>query len=270
VTLLDVRLSIDYPERPGVLDEACFSVGRGEIVGLVGASGSGKSSLALALLRLLNWKGGRASGSIRFNGRELMDCKEREMRAIRGKEIAFVPQSPSSSLNPAVRLGDQMIEAWRAHSKASKVDAQREVERAIDQVGLPADKVFLRRYPGEVSVGQAQRVLIAMAILHRPSLLITDEATSSLDLISQGEVLRLLADLSREFGMGILYISHDLASIAGFCDRVAILHNGRIVEFGDTRRVFDAPEHPYAQALIGALPRVGRERPSGAGELVNR
>jgi ABC-type dipeptide/oligopeptide/nickel transport system ATPase component len=270
VMLLDVRLSIDYPGRPDVLDEASFSVRRGEIVGLVGASGSGKSSLALALLRLLEWKGGRASGSVRFNGRELMGCKEREMRAIRGKEIAFVPQSPSSSLNPAVRLGNQMLEAWRAHASGSKMDAQKEVRRAITQVGLPADDVFLRRYPGEVSVGQAQRVLIATAILHRPALLIADESTSSLDLISQADVLRLLADLNREFGMGILYISHDLASIAGFCDRVAILYGGRVVEFGETGRVFDAPEHPYAQALIGALPRVGRKRLVGAGELVSR
>jgi peptide/nickel transport system ATP-binding protein len=271
VTLLDVRLTIDYPGRPGVLDDACFSVRRGEIVGLVGSSGSGKSSLALALLRLLELKGGRASGSIRFNGRDLMACKEREMRTIRGKEIAFVPQSPSSSLNGALWLGDQMMEAYRAHGRGSKADGERAVQLAIEQVGLPGDAEFLRRYPGEVSVGQAQRVLIAMAIMHCPELLIADEATSSLDLISQAEVLRLLAGLNRDFGMGMLYISHDLASIAGFCDRVAILHGGRIVEFGDTERVFEAPEHPYAQALIGALPqRIGKQRPWDAGELANR
>ena len=254
MTLLDVRLTIDYPGRPGVLDEACFTVRRGEIVGLVGSSGSGKSSLALALLRLLELKGGRASGSIHFNGRELMACKEREMRAIRGKEMAFVPQSPSSSLNPALRLSTQILEAYRAHANGSSSGGERAVRHAIEQVGLPADPAFLRRYPGEVSVGQAQRVLIAMAILHGPELLIADEATSSLDLISQAEVLRLLARLNRECGMGILYISHDLASITGFCDRVAILHDGRIVEFGDTARVFETPQHPYAQALIGALP----------------
>jgi ABC-type dipeptide/oligopeptide/nickel transport system ATPase component len=147
-----------------------------------------------------------------------------------------------------------MAEAWRAHRKGSRADVERDVRRAIEQVGLPADGAFLRRYPGEVSVGQAQRVLIAMAVLHYPGLLIADEPTSSLDLISQAEVLRLLSRLNRELGMGVLYISHDLMSIAGFCDRVAILHEGRIVEFAETDAVFERPEHPYTQALIGALP----------------
>ena len=252
--LLHIRLSIDYPGRPRVLEDAMLDVRPGEIVGLIGESGSGKSSLALALLRLLDLKGGRASGNIWFNGRDLMRCGERELRSIRGKEIAFVPQSPSSYLNPALRLGDQMAEAWRAHRKGSRADVERDVRGAFEQVGLPADCAFLRRYPGEVSVGQAQRVLIAMAVLHYPGLLIADEPTSSLDLISQADVLRLLSRLNRELGMGVLYISHDLMSIAGFCDRVAILHEGRIVEFAETDAVFETPEHPYTQALIGALP----------------
>jgi peptide/nickel transport system ATP-binding protein len=251
--LLHMRLSIDYPGKPRVLADAMLDVRPGEIVGLVGESGSGKSSLALALLRLLDLKGGRASGSIWFKDRDLMRSGEREMRGIRGKEIAFVPQSPSSYLNPALRLGGQMAEAWRAHRNGSRADVEREVLRAIGQVGLPADRAFLRRYPGEVSIGQAQRVLIAMAVLHHPQLLIADEPTSSLDLISQADVLGLLSRLNRELGMGILYISHDLLSIAGFCHRVAILHQGHIVEFAETDAVFEAPEHPYTQALIGAL-----------------
>jgi ABC-type dipeptide/oligopeptide/nickel transport system ATPase component len=264
--LLHIRLSIDYPGRPRVLDDAMLDVRPGEIVGLVGESGSGKSSLALALLRLLDLKGGRASGSIWFKDRDLMLAGEREMRSIRGKEIAFVPQSPSSYLNPALRLGDQMAEAWRAHRNGSRDGVERAVCRAIEQVGLPVERTFLRRYPGEVSVGQAQRVLIAMAVLHLPSLLIADEPTSSLDLISQADVLRLLSRLNRDLGMGILYISHDLLSIAGFCDRVAILHEGRIVEFRETDAVFEAPEHPYTQALIGALPgRKNRPQAGSAG-----
>jgi peptide/nickel transport system ATP-binding protein len=249
-----MRLSIDYPGKPGVLASAALDVRPGEIVGLVGASGSGKSSLALALLRLLDLKGGRASGNIWFKERDLMQAGEREMRSIRGKEIAFVPQSPSSYLNPALRLGDQLTEAWHAHRKGSRADAEAEALRAIGQVGLPAERAFLRRYPGEVSVGQAQRVLIAMAVLHHPALLIADEPTSSLDLISQAEVLRLLSRLNRELGMGILYISHDLLSIAGFCDRVAILHDGNVVEFAETDAVFETPSHPYTRALIAALP----------------
>jgi peptide/nickel transport system ATP-binding protein len=252
--LLHIRLSIDYSGKPGVLADAALDVQPGEIVGLVGASGSGKSSLALALLRLLDLKGGRASGNIWFKDRDLMQAGEREMRSIRGKEIAFVPQSPSSYLNPALRLGDQLTEAWKAHRKGSRADAEAEALRAIRQVGLPAERAYLRRYPGEVSVGQAQRVLIAMAVLHHPALLIADEPTSSLDLISQAEVLRLLSRLNRELGMGILYISHDLLSIAGFCDRVAILHEGNVVEFAATDEVFEMPRHPYTRALIGALP----------------
>ncbi len=263
--MLHIRLSIDYPGKPRVLDGGELDVRPGEIVGLVGESGSGKSSLALALLRLLDLKGGRASGGIWFHGRDLMRLGEREMRGIRGKEIAFVPQSPSSYLNPALRLGDQMAEAWRAHQNGSRAAVERDVRRVIEQVGLPAERSFLRRYPGEVSVGQAQRVLIAMAVLHHPGLLIADEPTSSLDLISQAEVLRLLSQLNRDLGMGILYISHDLLSIAGFCDRVAILHEGQIVEFAETDAVFEAPEHPYTRALIGALPGRAMER-RGPGE----
>jgi peptide/nickel transport system ATP-binding protein len=260
--LLSIRLSIDYPARPCVLNEAALEVRPGEVVGLVGSSGSGKSSLALALLRLLEFKGGHARGNVWFKGEDLMRLPEREMRSLRGREIAFVPQSPTSFLNPAVRIFDQMTEAWRAHQRGDRRAVADGVARAIEQVGLPTDRSFLRRFPGEVSVGQAQRVLIAMAILHRPALLIADEPTSSLDLISQAEVLRLLSRLSRTLGMGILYISHDLLSIAGFCHRVAILHEGRIVEFAGTAAVFERPEHPYTRQLIAALPIPPRlERP---------
>jgi len=255
--LLHMRLSIAYPGRQ-VLESAELDVRAGEIVGLVGASGGGKSSLALAVLGLLDLKGGRASGSLWFQGRSLIGLGEREMRRIRGREIAFVPQSPVSYLNPALRLVDQMAEAVRAHRRLSRAEVQDEVRRAFEQVGLPGDREFLWRRPGEVSVGQAQRALIAMAILHRPALLIADEPTSSLDLISQAEVLRLLARLNREMGMAILYISHDLLSIAGFCDRVAILHDGRVVEFRETEAVFEEPAHPYTKQLMSAVAGISR------------
>jgi ABC-type glutathione transport system ATPase component len=252
--LLRIRLTIDYPAKPRVLDDTGFEVRPGEIVGLVGSSGSGKSSLALALLRLLEFRDGRASGTIWFNGRDLMRVSEREMRRIRGREMAFVPQSPTSFLNPAAPILDQMMEAWKAHRDGPRSAALDAIEAAIGHVGLPCERGFLRRYPGEISVGQGQRVLMAMAILHRPALLIADEPTSSLDAISQAEILRLLARLNRELGMGILYISHDLPAVASFCHRVAILHEGRIVEFGETAAVFEQPEHPYTRELIGAVP----------------
>jgi ABC-type dipeptide/oligopeptide/nickel transport system ATPase component len=259
-SLLDIRLTIDYPSKSRVLDGAQLQVRPGEIVGLVGSSGSGKSSLALALLGLLDHKGGRASGTVRFRGRDLLRASERELRSVRGKEIAFVPQSPTSFLNPAMRIVAQMAEAWRAHKTGSGAEMERETQRAIEQVGLPVERAFLRRYPGEISVGQAQRVLIAMAILHNPSLLLADEPTSSLDVISQAAVLRLLGDLNRQLRMGILYISHDLLSVAGFCHRVAIVHEGRIVEFGDTEVVFATPSHPYTRQLIEAIPAMPDSR----------
>jgi ABC-type dipeptide/oligopeptide/nickel transport system ATPase component len=259
-SLLDIRLTIDYPSKSRVLDGAELQVRPGEIVGLVGSSGSGKSSLALALLGLLDHKGGRASGTVRFRGRDLLRASERELRSVRGKEIAFVPQSPTSFLNPAMRIVAQMAEAWRAHKTGSGAEMERETQRAIEQVGLPVERAFLRRYPGEISVGQAQRVLIAMAILHNPGLLLADEPTSSLDVISQAAVLRLLGDLNRQLRMGILYISHDLLSVAGFCHRVAIVHEGRIVEFGDTEVVFATPSHPYTRQLIEAIPAMPDSR----------
>lgn len=249
-----MQLSIDYPGKPRALDHAEFDVCPGEIVGLVGASGSGKSSIALALLRLLDVKGGRAFGQIWFRGRDLLRLGEREMRQLRGSVISFVPQSPSSYLNPAMRIEDQMLEAWRAHSTGSRQAGMNAIYNAIEQVGLPTERQFLRRYPGQVSIGQAQRVLIAMAILHSPALLIADEPTSSLDVISQAAILRLLQQLNRQLDMAILYISHDLLSVAAYCDRVAILHDRHVVEFAETASIFAAPAHPYTRELMAAMP----------------
>ena len=252
--LLSASLTVDYPGKPGVLRNASFQLNEGEILGLVGTSGSGKSTLALALMRLLGFKGGTLSGFVRFGGAELLQLSEREMRAIRGREIALVLQSPISSLNPALRIGWQMREAWKAHARSSK-EWKREVLAALESVSLPAEEAFLRRYPSEISVGQAQRVLTAMAVLHHPQLLIADEATSALDVITQAEILELFSRLNRRLGMAILYISHDLLSIASICHRVAILHQGEIVECAKVEQIFGAPQHAYTRQLIAALPR---------------
>jgi ABC-type dipeptide/oligopeptide/nickel transport system ATPase component len=251
--LLSVSLSVDYSGKTGVLRNASFRMNRGEILGLVGTSGSGKSTLALSLLRLLNFKGGNASGTVRFAGTDLMRLSEREMRAIRGHEIGLVLQSPISSLNPALRIGWQMREAWKAHAQSSK-EWKREVLAAFESVSLPSDEDFLRRYPSQISVGQAQRVLTAMAILHHPQLLIADEPTSALDVITQAEILELFSRLNRRLNMTILYISHDLLSIASICHRLAILYHGEIVECAEVERIFTAPQHAYTRKLIEALP----------------
>jgi ABC-type dipeptide/oligopeptide/nickel transport system ATPase component len=193
-------------------------------------------------------------GAIRFRGRDLLGSSEREMRAIRGREISLVLQNPVSSLNPALRIGTQLSEAWEAHGNGGQGRRETAILDALGAVSLTVDKPFLRRYPGELSVGQAQRVLIAMAILHRPALLIADEATSALDALTRAEILRLFARLNRDLSMAILYISHDLLSIASLCQRIAILHHGEIVEFAPVERVFHRPAHPYTRRLIDAIP----------------
>ena len=253
-TLLRLKLSVQYPGPTQVLRDLTLDVRCGEILGLVGQSGCGKSTLSLAILRLLYLKNARAEGTIVFGDRDLMLLKEKEMRGIRGKEIALVLQSPMSSLNPALRIGAQLEEAWDIHVRSTRGERRRAVMEAMENVSLPACDDFLRRYPSQLSVGQAQRVLIAMAVLHRPPLLIADEPTSALDIITQSEILELFSSLNRKLGMSILYISHDLLSVATISHRVAVMEQGEIVECRKTAEVFAAPEHPYTRRVIAALP----------------
>jgi ABC-type dipeptide/oligopeptide/nickel transport system ATPase component len=257
---LSLRLSVDYATRPGVLRDLALDMRQGEVMGLIGHSGSGKSTIALSILRLLALKGGKASGSIFLRGRDLMLTTEREMRCVRGREVGLVLQSPLSSLNPALRIGTQLSEAWRAH--ANGTGCHQSLQEALRSVSLPDDDEFLKRYPSQLSVGQAQRVLIAMAILHRPALLIADEPTSALDPITQSEILALFSSLNRERHMAILYISHDLLSVASICHRVAILHEGEIVECAHPYDVFNRPSHPYTRRLVASLPVAALAHPS--------
>ena len=258
--LLSMRLSVHYPGKSWVLSNVALEIQQGEILGLVGQSGSGKSTLALAILGLLEMKRAKVEGTIHFRGSELLRLSEREMRAIRGRAIGLVSQSPLSSLNPALKIRTQLQEAWRAHATGTSTECEVAIRKALTNVSLPGDDEFLTRYPTQLSVGQAQRVLIAMAVVHRPGLLLTDEATSALDVITQSEILALFARLNRENNMSILYISHDLPSVAGICHRIAILHEGKVVECSRTEQVFNQPQHPYTQRLISSLP----ERPATA------
>ena len=233
-----------------------IEIRRGEVLGLVGQSGSGKSTLAMAILGLLNRKQAQVNGTIRFHGSELLALSEQELRTLRGRAISLVLQSPLSSLNPALKIRTQLKEAWRAHASGTSADCSNAIRSSLQSVSLPADDEFQRKYPSQMSVGQAQRVLIAMAIMHRPALLIADEATSALDVITQAEILALFRELNRSTEMAILYVSHDLASVAGICDRIAILHQGAIVESGTTEQIFSQPQHEYTQRLMAALPRI--------------
>jgi peptide/nickel transport system ATP-binding protein len=265
VMLLSARITVDYPAKPGVLKDLQLEIRSGETVALIGQSGSGKSTLALALLRLLDWKQGRVQGTIVFgDSGDLMQRSEKEMRRIRGREIALVLQSAAQALNPMLRLETQFREAWRAHSTLGWNEGLAKVQRLLSEVDLPGDAAFLRRYPREVSLGQAQRVLIAMSLLHDPKLLLADEPTSALDVITQKEVLSLLRRLTAERGMATLFISHDLLSVAAFAGRVAILEKGVIVEEAPTQSIFLRPQHPYTKQLIAALPANPFELPNTA------
>ena len=252
--LLSARISVDYPNKPDVLRDFSLEIARGEIIGLVGESGSGKSTLALALLGLLDFKGGKIRGEVIFDGENLLGKSQAQLREIRGQKISVVLQSPLTALNPALRIGTQIKEAWRAHAAGSERECLEAVRSALRSVSLPDDDEFLRRRPSEISVGQGQRVIIAMAILHRPALLIADEPTSALDTITQSEVLALFRRLNAELNTAILYISHDLLSVASLCHRVAILHEGRVVECDSPEIIFDSPSHPYTRRLVEALP----------------
>jgi ABC-type glutathione transport system ATPase component len=254
--LLSAHFSVRYAGKPAVLRDVRLEIQRGEVLGLVGQSGSGKSTLAMAILGLLDRKLAQVEGRIRLQDSELLRLSERELRALRGRAVALVLQSPLSSLNPALKIRTQLKEAWRAHASGTSADCANAIRASLQSVSLPVDGEFLRKYPSQMSVGQAQRVLIAMAVMHRPALLIADEATSALDVITQSEILALFRELNRSTGMAILYISHDLASVAGICDRIAILHQGEIVECGTTEQIFANPQHEYTQRLMAAMPRL--------------
>jgi ABC-type dipeptide/oligopeptide/nickel transport system ATPase component len=247
--LLSLCLSVDYRNHPCVLQDVRLEMKRGEILGLVGQSGSGKSTIALAILRLLHMKGGVARGIVNFDGRNLLEISEREMLALRGKEIGLVLQSPLSSLNPVLSIGRQLKEAWKIHASGDSKLFADVLGETMASVALPHDEEFLRRRVSQISVGQAQRVLIAMAVLHHPSLLIADEPTSALDVITQSEILGLFRKLNRELGVAILYISHDLLSVGALCDQVAVLQAGKIVEQGPVDEIFRTTSRAYSQEL---------------------
>jgi ABC-type glutathione transport system ATPase component len=261
--VLSAHLWLRYGKKLPVLCDVDVDIRRGEVLGLIGQSGSGKSTLAMTILGLLDRKRVQVEGTVKFDGADLLRLSEPDLRALRGRKLSLVQQSPLSSLNPALKIRTQLKEAWRAHASGPAADCDSAIRAALESVSLPATDEFLRKYPSQMSVGQAQRVLIAMAVLHRPALLIADEATSALDVITQSEILALFRELNRSSGMAILYISHDLASVADICDRIAILHEGRIVETGTTEQVLTRPGHDYTQRLMAAMPKMPQRMATG-------
>jgi peptide/nickel transport system ATP-binding protein len=250
---LEVRdLEVWFGDRQVVAVDA-LDLDRGQTLGIAGETGSGKSMTAYAIAGLAPGMGARVAGSVKLDGRELIGLTDGELREIRGRRIAMIFQAPISSLNPVFRVGDVFLRALRLHG-ASKAQARERAAAAMRSVALSPD--LLHRYPHQLSGGQAQRVAIALAVALRAEVLIADEPTSALDVTVQAEILEVLQQLRAEEGIATLFISHDLAVVAGLCDRVAVMREGRVVEQGPVARTLQQPGHPYTRELLAAVPRL--------------
>ena len=267
--MADALLSIDnlrtwFYTDGGVaraVDGVSFDIAPGQTVGLVGESGCGKSVTALSILRLIAPPGRIESGSrMLFEGRDLMQLPDEEMRRIRGNRIAMIFQEPMTALNPVFTVGDQIAEVARVHERVSRRDAWNRAVEMLELVGIPAPAERAKEYPHQLSGGMRQRVVIAMALVMKPALVIADEPTTALDVTIQAQILELLADLQRRFGTSILLITHDMGVVAETCSRVIVMYGGEVVEQAPVRDIFAAPHHPYTQGLLGAMPRVGQQR----------
>jgi len=264
--VLEVRgLVTEFATRDGAVravSDISFELKPGEILGIVGESGSGKSVLGYSLLGLVDAPGRVAAGSVRFDGRELVGLPEEEMRALRGKRIAMIFQDPMMTLNPVLSVETQMMETVFAHEPFNREKAKKICIDNLALVGIASPERRLKQYPHEFSGGMRQRVAIAIALLHRPGLIIADEPTTALDVTVQGQILYEMQRLVRETGAALMWITHDLSVVAGLADRVAVMYAGRIVEEGRTDDVLHAPRHPYTQGLLDSVPanNIGRAR----------
>ncbi len=259
---LDVRdLRTHFFTRAGVVravDGVSFSVDRGKVLGLVGESGSGKSVTGFSIMGLVDPPGRIVGGKILFKGQDLAALSEEEMRALRGNRIAMIFQDPMMTLNPVLRIDTQMIETVQAHERVGREEARRRARDALGQVGIPSPEERLRSYPHQFSGGMRQRVAIAIALLHKPDLIVADEPTTALDVTIQGQILAEAQKLCREFGTALIWITHDLSVVAGLADDIAVMYAGRVVEQGPVDAVLHAPFHPYTVGLIGSVPSRNR------------
>ena len=257
--LLEVaNLRTHFHTRNGVVravDGVSFSVERGETLGIVGESGSGKSVTCYSLMGLIPKPPGRIeSGTARFDGADLLTMKDTALNKIRGKRIAMIFQDPMTSLNPYLRIEEQLIEPLLIHEKTSRAEAVKRAIRALEEVGVPDAARRIRSHPHEFSGGMRQRVMIAMALITQPDLLIADEPTTALDVTVQAQILDLITRLQRERGMAVIWVTHDLGVVAGFCKRVLVMYAGRVVESGPVEDIFARPLHPYNRALQRSIP----------------
>ncbi|MDC5840694.1 ABC transporter ATP-binding protein [Vibrio europaeus] len=262
MSLLDVKdLRVEFTTQDGIVtavNDLNFSLNQGETLGIVGESGSGKSQTVFAIMGLLA-KNGIISGSAKFEGNEILNLPEKALNKVRAEQIAMIFQDPMTSLNPYMKVSDQLMEVLMLHKGMGKAEAFEESIRMLEAVKIPEARKRITMYPHEFSGGMRQRVMIAMALLCRPKLLIADEPTTALDVTVQAQIMDLLNELKSEFNTAIIMITHDLGVVAGSCDKVLVMYAGRTMEYGTVDEIFYNPSHPYAEGLLKAIPRLDTE-----------
>ena len=259
--LLEVRnLRVDFPTRRGTLiavDDVSFEIKAGEVLGVVGESGAGKSLTGAAIIGLLEPPGRISGGEVRLAGKRIDNLAQEQIRQIRGREIGMVFQDPLTSLNPLFRVGEQLIETLQTHADLDEKSARKQAIDWLTEVGIPSPEVRIDQYPHQFSGGMRQRVVIALALCANPKLIIADEPTTALDVSIQAQIISLLKRLCREHGTAVMLITHDMGVIAETADRVAVMYAGRLVEIGEARKVIQNAKHPYTLGLMGSIPTIG-------------
>ena len=264
MSLLEVKnLSVEFPSRRGTLlalDDISFDIAPGEILGVVGESGAGKSLTGAAIIGLLEPPGRIASGEVRFEGERIDNLPYERLRKIRGRKIGAIFQDPLTSLNPLYTVGRQLIETIRTHLPVTEDEARQRAIRLLQETGIPAPEARLDQYPHQFSGGMRQRVVIALALAAEPKLIVADEPTTALDVSIQAQIISLLKRLCKDHGAAVMLVTHDMGVIAETCDRVAVMYAGRIVEIGPVQAVIHAPAHPYTVGLMGSIPAMDDDR----------
>jgi peptide/nickel transport system ATP-binding protein len=263
--LLEVEhLRVEFPGRRGrlvALDDVSFSIEPGEVLGVVGESGAGKSLTGAAIIGLLDPPGRIAGGEIRFEGARIDNLPYEQMRKLRGRRIGAIFQDPLTSLDPLYTVGQQLVETIQTHLGLNATEARRRAVRLLQETGIPAAEARLDQYPHQFSGGMRQRIVIALALAGEPRLIVADEPTTALDVSIQAQIIALLKRLCREHGAAVMLVTHDMGVIAETCDRVAVMYAGRIVEIGPVAAVIHAPAHPYTAGLMGSIPAMDEDRP---------